>query len=49
MAVMRTKCYGNIEERAINCSKLEDLREGIFQKEEIVHSKSERKQTGLSI
>lgn len=47
MTEMRTKCYGNIEERVMNCPKLEDFGEGICQKEG-VHSLSEREQTGLS-
>lgn len=29
---MRTNSYGNTEERATDCSKLEDLGEGTFQK-----------------
>lgn len=48
MTEMGTKCYGNIEERVTNFPNLEDLEVGIFQKEEIGHSRSEREQTGLS-
>ena len=49
MTEMGTKCYGNIEERATNCSKLKDLGESTFQKEETVHPRSEKEQTGLGI
>lgn len=48
MTETATKYSGNIEERARNCPKLEDFGEGIFQKEETVHSRSEREQAGLN-
>lgn len=48
MTEMGTKYSGNTEERAMNCPKLRDFGEGIFQEEEMVHSRSGREQAGLS-
>lgn len=48
MTEVETKCCGNTDKREMNWTKLEDLGGGTFQKEDVVHSVSEREQTGLS-